>query len=44
MSQDSVKQEMDAKDNWDVVMLKPEHFQSGAAAHYALVEERKLDN
>jgi hypothetical protein len=26
MSQDSVKQVMDAENNWDVVMLKPEHF------------------
>jgi hypothetical protein len=26
MSQDPVKQVMDAEDNWDVVMLKPENF------------------
>jgi putative alpha-1,2-mannosidase len=26
MSQDSAKQVMDAEDNWDVVMLKSEHF------------------
>jgi hypothetical protein len=35
---------MDAKDDWDVVMLKLEHFQSVAAAHFALVEEQKLED
>jgi hypothetical protein len=44
MSQDPAKQVMDAEDNWDVVMLKPEHFQSVAAAHFASVEERMLED
>jgi hypothetical protein len=35
---------MDAEDNWDVVMLKSEHFQSVAMAHFALAEERKLED
>jgi hypothetical protein len=44
MSQDPAKQVMDVEDNWDVVMLKPEHFQSVAAAHFALVEEQKMED
>jgi hypothetical protein len=44
MSQDSAKQVMDAENNWDVVMLKPEHFQSVAAANFALAEEQKLED
>jgi hypothetical protein len=43
MSRDPAKRIMDAEDNWDVVMLKPEHFQSVAAAHFASAEERKLE-
>jgi hypothetical protein len=43
MSRDPAKQVMDAEDNRDVVMLKPEHFRSVAAAHFALAEERKLE-
>jgi hypothetical protein len=43
MSQDPAKRVMDAEDNWDVVMLKPEHFRSVAAAHFASAEERKLE-
>jgi hypothetical protein len=35
---------MDAENNWDVVMLKPEHFQSLAAAHSVSAEERKLED
>jgi hypothetical protein len=42
MSQDPTKRVMDAEDNWGIVMLKPEHFQSVAAAHFASAEERKL--
>jgi hypothetical protein len=42
MSQDPTKRVMDAEDNWDIVMLKPEHFRSVAAAHFALAEERKV--
>jgi hypothetical protein len=43
MSRDPTKRVMDVEDNRDVVMLKPEHFQSVAAAHFALAEERKLE-
>jgi hypothetical protein len=43
MSQDPAKRVMDAEDNRDVVMLKPEHFRSIAATHFALAEERKLE-
>jgi hypothetical protein len=35
---------MEVEDNWDVVMLKPEHFRSVAATHFALAEERKLED
>jgi hypothetical protein len=44
ISQDSTKQVMDVEDNWNIIMLKPEHFQSIAAAHSALAEERKLED
>jgi hypothetical protein len=43
MSRDPAKRVMDAEDNWDVVMLKPEHFRSVAATHFASAEERKLE-
>jgi hypothetical protein len=44
MSRDPAKRVMDAEDNWDVVMLKPEHFRSVAATHFASAEERKLED
>jgi hypothetical protein len=44
MLQDSAKQVMDVENNWDVVMLKSEHFRSVAAAHLALAEEQKLED
>jgi hypothetical protein len=44
MSRDPMKRVMDAEDNWAIVMLKPEHFQSVAAAHFALAEERKMED
>jgi hypothetical protein len=44
MSQDPAKRVMDAEDNRDVVMLKPEHFRSIAATHFASAEERKLED
>jgi hypothetical protein len=44
MLQDPAKRVMDAEDNWDVVMLKPEHFQSVAAAHFVSAEEWKLED
>jgi hypothetical protein len=43
MSRDPAKQVIDAEDNRDIVMLKPEHFQSVAAAHFASAGERKLE-
>jgi hypothetical protein len=39
MSRDSAKQVMDVEDNWSIVMLKPEHFQSVVAAQFASAEE-----
>jgi hypothetical protein len=44
MLRDPAKRVMDVEDNWDVVMLKPEHFRSVAAAHFALAEEQKLED
>jgi hypothetical protein len=44
MSQDPTKRVINAENNWDVVMLKPEHFQSVAATHFASAEEQKLED